>query len=46
MHVEMPSALNKIQRYRRIDVTYEAVINEFNYIDQIYKRFQAPFGLD
>jgi len=42
----MPSALNKIQRYRRIDFTYEAVINEFNYTDQIYKRFQAPFGLN
>jgi len=34
-----------MQRYRRIDVTYEAVINAFNYLEQIYKRFQAQFGL-
>jgi len=27
---EMPSWPNKMQRYRRIDVTYEAVKNEFN----------------
>ena len=40
----MLSGLNKMQRYRRIDVTYEAVINEFKYIDQIYKRFQAQFA--
>jgi len=33
-------------RYRRNDTTDEAVINEFNCIEQIYKRFQAPFGLD
>jgi len=39
----MPSGPKKLQRYRRIDVTYAAVINEFNYIEQIYKRFQ--FGL-
>jgi len=32
-----------MQRYRRIDVTYKAVINEFNYMEQIYKRFQAQF---
>jgi len=30
----------------RDDVTDEAVINEFNYMEQIYKRFQAPFGLN
>ena len=42
----MASAPNKMQRYRRIDVTYEAVINEFNYIEQLYKRFQAQFGLN
>ena len=35
-----------MQRYRRIDVTYEAVINEFNYIEQLYKGFQAQFGLN
>ena len=40
------SGPNKMQRYRRIDATYEAVINEFNYIEQIYKRFQASFGLN
>jgi len=37
----MPSVPNKMQPYRRIDVTYEAVINEFNYIEQINKRFLA-----
>jgi len=42
----MPSVPNKMQRYRRIDVTYEAVINEFNYIEQINKRFKAQFGLN
>jgi len=42
----MPSGQNKMQRYRRIHVTDEAVINEYNYIEQIYKRFQAPFGLN
>jgi len=31
---------------RRIDVTDEAVINEFNCTEQIYKRYQAPFGLN
>ena len=30
----------------RIDVTDEAILNEFNCIEQIYKRFQAPFGLN
>jgi len=35
-----------MQRYRRIDVTYEAVINEFNYTEQLYKGFQAQFGLN
>jgi len=34
-----------MQRYRRIDVTYEAVINALNYLEQIYKGFQAQFGL-
>jgi len=24
----------------------EAVMNEFNFIEQIYKSFLAPFGLD
>jgi len=43
---KIPSAPNKMQRYRRIDVTYEAVTNEFNYIEQIYKRFQAQFRLN
>jgi len=42
----MPSEPKKMQRPRRIDVTYEAVINEFNYIEYIYKRFQAQFGLN
>ena len=40
---KMPSVPNKMYRHRRID---EAVINEFNCIKQIYKRFQAPFGLN
>jgi len=35
-----------MQRCRRIDVTYEPVINELNYIEQIYKSFQAQFGLN
>jgi len=30
---------------RQIDVTDEAVINEFNGTEQIYERFQIPFGL-
>jgi len=42
----MPSGPNKMQRYRRIDATYEAVINELNYIEHIYKRFQAQFGIN
>ena len=42
----MPSRPNKMQRYRRIDVTEEVVINEFNCIEQIYIRFQDPFGLN
>jgi len=42
----MASAPTKMQRYRRIDVTYEAVINEFNYIEQLYKGFQAQLGLN
>jgi len=29
-----------------MDVTDEAVVNEFNCIEQIYKTFQAPFGLN
>jgi len=33
-------------RKGRIDVTEEAVINEFNCIEQIYIRFQALFGLN
>jgi len=35
-----------MQRYGRIDVAEEAVINEFNCIEQIYINFQAPFGLN
>jgi len=31
-------------RYGRIDVTVEAVINEFNCIEHIYIRFQTLFG--
>jgi len=31
---------------QNVDVIDEAVINEFNCIEQIYKRFQAPFGLN
>jgi len=42
----MPSGSNKMQRYRRIDATDEAVINEFNCIEQIYKRFQTAIGLN
>jgi len=42
----MPSGPNEMQRDRRIYVTEEAVINEFNCIEQIYKTFQAPFGLN
>jgi len=42
----MPSRPNKMQRYGRIDVRDEAVINEFNSTEQIYIRFQAPFGLN
>ena len=41
----MPSGPHKMQHYRRIDVTDEAVINEVNCIEQIYKRFQSPFAL-
>jgi len=29
-----------------MDVTDEAVVNGFNSIEQIYKRLQAPFGLN
>ena len=43
---KMTSGPNKIQRYRRTDVIYEAVINEFNYVEQINKRFLAQFGLN
>jgi len=34
------------ERHCGIDVRDEAVTNEFNCIEQIYKRFQAPFGLN
>jgi len=44
MHTKDAIATKKMQRYGRIDVTVEAVINEFNCIEQIYIRFQAPFG--
>jgi len=43
---KMLSGPNNMKRYRRIDVTDEAVINEFNCIEPICKRFQAPFGLN
>jgi len=42
----MPSGLNKMQHYRRIDVAGEAVINEFHCIEQVYKRIQAQFELN
>ena len=35
-----------MQGYRRMDVTYEAVTNEFNYIEHLHKGFQAQFGLN
>jgi len=35
-----------MQRYRRIDVTDETVGNEFNCMEQIYIKFQAPLGLN
>jgi len=41
----MPSGPRKMQHYRRIDFTDEAVINEFNCTEQIYQRFQTPFEL-
>jgi len=47
MHVK--DAIGTVQHitlYRRIDVTDEAVIDDFNCIKQIYKRFQASFGLN
>jgi len=31
-------------KHRRIEIADEAVVDEFNCIEQIYKRFQAPFG--
>jgi len=47
MHVkDAISGPNKMKRYRRIDVTDEAIINEFNSIEQICKRFQAPFVIN
>jgi len=42
----MPLGPNKMLGYRRIDVTHEAVINEFNCIEQTYKKFQAQLGLN
>jgi len=35
-----------MQRYGRIDVTEEAVINEFNCMKRIYIRFPVQFGLN
>ena len=35
-----------MQGYRRMDVTYEAVTNELNYIEHLYKGFHAHFGLN
>ena len=35
----MLSGPKKMECYREIDVTDEAVIKEFNYIEQIYKTF-------
>jgi len=29
-----------------MNVTDKAVINEFNCTEQVYERFQAPFGLN
>jgi len=46
MYVKDAIGTEQNVRYRRIDVTDEAVINEFNCMEQIYKRFQAPFGLN
>jgi len=34
----MPSGPNQMYRYRRIDVTDEGVIDEFNCIEQICKK--------
>jgi len=33
-----------MKRYRRIDVADEAVINELNRMEQIYKRFCRDWG--
>ena len=44
MHVK--DAFGTEQNVTLIDVTDEVVINEFNRIEQIYKRIQAPFGLN
>ena len=44
--LKMPSGPSKMQRYRQTDVAGVTVINEFNCIEQIHKRFQAPFGLN
>jgi len=35
MHIKDAIATKQMQRYGRIDVTEEAVINEFNCIEQI-----------
>ena len=42
----VPAAPPSHRPCRRIEVTEEAVINEFNCAAQIYKRFHAPFGLN
>jgi len=46
MRAEDAIATKKMYRYGRMNVTEEDVIHEFNCIEQIYIRFQAPFGLN
>jgi len=46
MHVkDAIGTAQNVTLYRRIDVTDEVVVNELNCTEQIYKRFQTPFGL-
>jgi len=45
MHVKDAIGSEENVTLQEIDVTDEAVINEFNCTEQIYKRFQAPYGL-
>jgi len=46
VHIKDAITTKQNVTYRRIDVTEEVVINEFNCIEQMYIRFQAPFGLN